>query len=101
MDQRRALLEGRLDVAHRRQRLVLDLDRGCGLRRDLGRGRGYRGDDVSLEAHAVPREEATVLREVAVEHVRHVLVGDDGKDARQRPGAGRVDERTRACVWSA
>ena len=58
----------------------------------ISRGqRGDRGDDVALEAHALLGEQPPILGEVAVEHVRHVLVGDDGEHARHRPRPARVD----------
>ncbi len=91
VDQRRILRERGLDVADGRQRLVLDLDCSGGLGGDLRSQGGDRRDDVALEAHPLLGEQAAILGEVAVEHVRHVLVGDDGEHARHRAGAAGVD----------
>ena len=84
MDERRVVGERSLEVGHDGQRLVVDLDQRRGLLGDLRRRRGDAGDDVALEAHRVPREEPPVLDHAAVEHVRDVLVGDDGEHAGQR-----------------
>ena len=61
------------------------------LRRDLRRHRRDGGDDVGLEAHLLLREQAAVLDHLAVEHVGHVLVREDGEHAGQRPRLRGVD----------
>ena len=81
----------RLDVRHRRQRLVLDLDQPDRLLGELRRRGRDGGDDVALEPHLLLREQAPVLDELAVANVRHVLVGQYREDSRQRPCARRVD----------
>ena len=91
MDERRIVGERRLEVGHDRQRLVVDLDQRRRLLRDLRRRRSDPRNDVALEANGVLREQAPILDHAAVEDVRHVLVGDDREDARQRAGLRRVD----------
>ncbi len=91
VDERRAVCDRGLDVAHRRERLVLDLDRGGRGGRDLGARGGDGGDDVGLEAHLLAGEKAAILGRVAVEHVRHVLVREDGEHAGHGLRARRVD----------
>ena len=93
MDQRRAGLEGGLDVEDRRQILVLDVDRGDGRGGLLRRQGGDRGDDLPLEADDVAGEQRPIEDEVerAVAAIRHVVLGQDREDAGQRPGPGGVD----------
>jgi hypothetical protein len=91
VDQRCIRVERLLRVGHRRERLVLHVDQGDRL---LGQLRGHRrdcGDDVCLESHLLFGEQPPVLDQLAVEHVRHVRMGQDGKDARERPRPRRVD----------
>ena len=93
MDEGRVVGECRLEVGHDGQRLVVDLDQRSGLLGDLGGCRGDAGHDVSLESHGVLREQPTVLDHAAVEHVGHVLVGDDREHAGEGTRLGRVDAR--------
>ena len=93
VDERRAVGERGLEVGDDGQRLVVDLDQRGGLLGDLRRRRGDAGDDVALEAHLVLREQPAVLDHAAVEHVGHVLVGDDREHAGQRARLRRVDPR--------
>ncbi len=74
--------ERRLEVRHDGQRLELDLDERRRLAGDLGRQGGDAGHDVALEADGVACEQPSVLHHPAVQHVRHVLVRDDGDHAR-------------------
>ena len=102
MDEGRVVGERRLEVGHDGQRLVVDLDQRSGLLGDLRGRRGDAGHDVALEAHGVLREQPTVLDHAAVEHVGHVLVGDDREHAGERRAPCVVSMRViRACAWSA
>jgi hypothetical protein len=91
VDEGRALGDCVLRIAHRLQRFVLDVDHSRGLGSDLGRQRRDGGDDVTLEADSVAREEATVLHQLAVEDIRDVLVCQHGEDARHCESPRRVD----------
>ena len=91
VDERRAVGERGLDVAHDRKRLVVDVDQRRGLAGDLG-GRGRdRRDDLALVAHDVAGEERAVLDERAVADVGHVVLGEDAEHAGERPCASGVD----------
>ena len=85
-----------LEVVDDRQLLVVDLDQVDRLLRDLRRDRRDGGHEVALVAHVLLAEQAAVLREVAVQHVRHVLVRRHGQHARQRLGLGCVEPRDAA-----
>ena len=91
MDERGVVREGRFEIRHNGERLVLDLDQGGRLLGDLRRRRRDPGDDVALEPHRVLREEPPVLDHPPVEHVGHVLVGHHGEHAGERPRLRRVD----------
>ena len=93
MDERRVVGERRLEIGHDGQRLVVDLDQRRSLLGDLGRRRRDAGDDVALEPDRVPGEEPAVLDHAAVEHVGHVLVGDDREHAREGARLRHVDPR--------
>ena len=93
MDERRVVGERRLEVGHDGKRLVVDLDQRRGLLGDLGGRRRDAGDDVALEPHRVLGEEPPILDHAAVEHVGHVLVGDDREHAREGARLRRVDPR--------
>ena len=93
MDEGRIVCERRLEIGHDRKRLVVDLDQRRGLLGDLRGGRGDAGDDVALEPHRVLGEEPAVLDHAAVEHVGHVLVGDDREHAREGARLRHVDAR--------
>ena len=89
--ERRASGQRGLDVVDDRQGLDVNLDQIAGVLRDLRRRRCHGGDDLALETHILLRKEATILDVATVLEVGSVLVGDDGEDARQRLGLGRVD----------
>ena len=93
MDEGRVVGERRLEVGHDGKRLVLDLDQRRGLLGDLGGRRGDPCHDVAFEPHRVPGEEPAVLDHAAVEHVGHVLVGDDREHAREGARPRHVDAR--------
>ena len=93
MDERCLAFERGREVGHDRERLVVDLDQRRRLLGNLGRRRGDARDDVALEPDRVLREEPAILDHAAVEHVRHVFVGDDGEHAGERPRLRRVDAR--------
>ena len=91
--ERRASGERRLDVVDDRQGLDVDLDQIARVLCDLGRCCGHGGDDLALEAHVLLREQPSILDVAAVLEVGGVLVRDDGEDAGQGLGLGRVDAR--------
>src|SRR5262249_49479817 len=55
------------------------------------------GDDVALEAHLLLGEEPAVLDHAAVEHIRHVLVRQNGEHTRECARLRGVDPRD-ACM---
>jgi hypothetical protein len=81
VDERGAVGERQLGVGDRGELLALDLDERGGVRGDLGRQRGDRGDDLALEAHDVLREQGAVGDERPVQHVRDVRLGDHREHA--------------------
>ncbi len=91
MDQRCAGFHRGHEVAHRRQRLVLDLDQTRGLGGDLLGERGDARHDLPLEPHHVLGEQGAVLHEPAEPHVGKVLLGEHGDHARQGLRLGGVD----------
>ena len=96
MDQRRTRHEGPFDVEHRRQVLVLDLDRGHGCRGLFGGQGSDRRDDLTLEADDVSGEQGPIEDEIerAVATLRHVVLGQDGQHAGQghRPRGVQPDD---------
>jgi hypothetical protein len=94
---------GGADVEDGLALLELDRDRlDGGLRRLLGL-RGNHRDRLALPAHVVDGEQRLVgwdaeALEVAVDVVRHVLVGDDRAHAGQRLGPARVDRADERAV---
>ena len=92
---RRVLLEGLLRRAHRRQRLVVDLDQLERVLRDVRGLRHHRRDLLALEANLVRYEDglgvAGERRHPGEVVLRHQLAGHDRHDARKLLGARGVD----------
>ena len=83
--------DGRLQVRNGREDLQIDVDQRRGAGRDLRRGRGDGGDQLPFPADDIPGEQRAVLHEGAVPDVGHVGRGQDGMDAGERSGRGRIE----------
>ena len=98
VDLRPVGVERLADVEERRPLFVFDLDQLDGLAGGVLVPRRDHGDRLPLVADVVLGEQRLVRRdterfEVAVNVFWHVLVGDDGMDARQRLRLARVETR--------
>jgi len=91
VDQRRPRRQGRLEVQHRRERLVGHVDGGEGRLRRLRRGRRDGRHGLADVADLVAGKDRLVLERAPVAHVGDVGGGDDGAHARQRAGARGVE----------
>ena len=105
-DLRRAGLQRILDLAHRRQGIVLDLDQLGGVLRLLAALGDHRHHRLADIAHGLVRQRAARRHlglaavgigehrrkgEVADSVLGHVVPGEDGDDARRLAGGRRVD----------
>jgi hypothetical protein len=78
-------------IDDRRQILVLHVDEGERLFRDVGVKGGDHRDLLADEAHAVAGQHGHVEHAPPHQNVREVLRREDGQDAGERLGLGRVD----------
>ena len=84
-------LDRRDGIDDGRQILVLHVDEGERLFRDVGIERRGHRDLLADEAHAVARQHRHVEHAPPHQHVRKVPRGEDGQDAGHGPGLRRVD----------
>ena len=84
MQDRRAGCERLVDRKHRRQRLVVDLDRRGGLAGDLGIGRGDCRYHLADVAHLAARDHRLVLDDAARARPVEIGAGEDRLDAGDR-----------------
>ena len=79
------------EIGKRFQDFVFHLDERCSLSRDQwGAGR-HRGNDVAFPANLLLGEEPPVLDHSPVQHIGHVLMGENGEHAGNSRGGRRVD----------